>query len=295
MGDHGPALEAFFHRARRALSRDIKATIGILIVCLVVLASIFAPYIAPHDPTLQDLSQAHRPPAWEDGGSHEYLLGTDYIGRDILSRVIFGSRVSLLVAIGGVLIASTMGIVFGLTAGYMGGWIDSVIMRLVDVVLAVPYVLLVVFVVSLVGASLTNVILIFGITDFALFTRTVRGEVLALRESQFIEAAVAVGARSFRIIRLHLFPNILGSVLTIATFEMASMILWEAGLGFLGLSVPPIIPSWGNMMADGRNYIRSDWWLITFPGLAVMIFALGVNLSGDWLRFRLDPRSRGTE
>jgi peptide/nickel transport system permease protein len=282
-------------RIRRSLSRDLRVMIGMLIIVIIVAAAVFAPYLAPHDPFAQDLSKAHRPPFWIKGGLSDNPLGTDYIGRDILSRVIYGSRVSLLVGVGGVIIASLVGIMFGLLTGYLGGWIDAVVMRVVDVILAVPWILFVIFVVSIVGSGLVNVIVIFGITDFPLFTRAVRGEVLALREYEFVEAAKSIGARPWRIIRLHLLPNIIGTVITIATFEMASMILWEAGLGFLGLSVPPIIPSWGNMMADGRSYLRSSWWLATFPGLAVMSLALGINLTGDWLRFTLDPRSRGRE
>lgn len=279
----------------RTLRRDRRVVVGMLILVVMATAAVGAPHLAPHDPLDQDLSQAHRPPFWTSGGQPAYPLGTDYIGRDVLSRVIYGSRVSLLVGLGGVFIAGALGIVCGLLAGYAGGWVSTIIMRVADTILAVPWMLFVVFVAGVLGSSLVNVIMIFGVTDFPLFTRAVRGEVLALREQQFVEAARCVGVRPWRIILVHLLPNIVGTVITLGTFELASMILWEAGLGFLGLSVPPTIPSWGNMMAEGRTYLRSDWWLITFPGLAVMLLSLGINLTGDWLRFVLDPRSRGRE
>ena len=282
-------------RLRRGIGRNGRVVVGLLILAAALVTALFAPVLAPHDPFEQDLSQAHRPPAWLDDGLPEHLLGTDYIGRDVLSRVIYGSRVSLLVGMGGVLIASLLGITLGLLSGYLGGWTDAAIMRVVDVVLAVPYILFVVFLASMVGSSLLNVIAIFGVTDFPLFTRAVRGEVMVLRESQFVEAAESIGAGRWRILRRHLLPNIIGTVVTIATFELAAMVLWEAGLGFLGLSVPPIIPSWGNMMAEGRSYLRTSWWLPTFPGLAVMLLSLGINVTGDWVRFTLDPRSRGRE
>jgi ABC-type dipeptide/oligopeptide/nickel transport system permease subunit len=197
--------------------------------------------------------------------------------------------------LGGVFFASLLGIMFGLLAGYLGGWSDSITMRVADIILAVPWILLVVFVAGILGSNLVNVIIIFAVTAFPLFTRAVRGEVLSLREQQFVEAARCIGARPGRVILIHLLPNIVGTVITLGTFMLATMILWEAGLGFLGLSVPPTIPSWGNMMAEGRSYLRSDWWLATFPGFAVLLLALGVNLIGDWLRFVLDPRSRGRE
>ncbi len=288
-------LSARVRRFVQGVRKNRGVAAGMLILAVVVGAAVFAPYVAPHDPFKQNLSIVLQPPFWVDGGSVEYPLGTDYIGRDILSRVIYGGRVSLVVGAGGVAVASLLGLTFGLLAGYFGGWLDATIMRVVEIILAVPYILFVVVVSSMVGSSLVNVILIFGVTDFPTFTRTVRGSVLSVRESQFVESAVAIGARPDRVVRCHILPNIMGAVITIATFEMAAMVLWEASLGFLGLSVPPIIPSWGNMMADGRSYLQTAWWLAVFPGLAVVSLALGMNLVGDWVRFRLDPRSRGLE
>ncbi len=287
--------ESLLRRWRRTVASNWTIGIGFSCVLLALIAALFAPWLTPHDPLDQDLSVAYLPPAWVEGGQPEYPFGTDYVGRDTLTRIIYGSRVSLIVAAGGVTIASVLGIITALLAGYLGGWVDTIFMRGVDIILAIPYILFVVFVVSVLGSSLLNVIIIFGIADFPLFTRLVRGEVLSLRESQFVEAAVCTGASPWRIVRSHLLPNIIGIVITMATFEMAAMVIWEASLGFLGLSVSPIIPSWGNMMSEGRAYIRTAWWLATFPGLAVMLLALGINLSGDWLRFKLDPRSRGTK
>jgi ABC-type dipeptide/oligopeptide/nickel transport system permease subunit len=282
-------------RGWRTVSRNRRGLSGLLILAAIATAAIAAPLLTPYAPLAQDLSNAHKPPFWIAGGSPAHPLGTDYIGRDVLTRVIYGARVSLLVGLGGVLIASSVGTTLGLLAGYVGGWVDGVIARAADAILSIPWILFVVFIVAILGSSLLNVILIFGIMDVPLFTRAVRGEVLTLKGQQFVEAAVSIGARRTRIIGLHLLPNTIGTVITLATFELATMILWEAGLGFLGLSVPPTIPSWGNMMADGRSYLRSDWWLATFPGLAVTLCSLGVNLTGDWLRFKLDPRSRGRE
>jgi ABC-type dipeptide/oligopeptide/nickel transport system permease subunit len=282
-------------RILRSLARHRKVIVGLIILTLIVAVAVSAVWVAPHDPQAQDLSQAHRPPYWLPDGLPDYPLGTDYIGRDVLSRLIYGARVSLLVGLGGVLIASFLGITCGLLAGYLGGWVEAIVMRVADTILAVPWILFVLFMVGILGSSLVNVIVIFGVTDFPLFTRTVRGEVLAVREQQFVDAAVSIGARPWWVIVRHVLPNIVGTVITVATFEMASMVLWEATLGFLGLSVPPTIPSWGNMMAEGRSYLRSDWWLATFPGMAVMLLSLGINLTGDGLRFVLDPRSRGRE
>lgn len=282
-------------RTLHSLARHRKVIVGLVILAVIVAAAVFAPWVAPHDPQKQNLSLAHTPPSWLADGHPEYLLGTDYIGRDVLSRLIYGARVSLFVGLGGVLIAGFLGIACGLLAGYAGGWLDAIVMRVADTILAVPWILFVLFVVGILGSSIVNVIIVFGITDFPLFTRTVRGEVLAMREQQFVEAAVSIGTRPLRVLLRHILPNIIGTVITVATFEMASMVLWEAALGFLGLSVPPTIPSWGNMMAEGRSYLRSDWWLATFPGMTVMLLSLGINLTGDGMRFVLDPKSRGRE
>jgi ABC-type dipeptide/oligopeptide/nickel transport system permease subunit len=259
---------------------------------IVVFAAVFAPVITARDPLDQDLINSKMPPAWEEGGSWEQPFGTDSLGRDMFSRILYGARVSLTVGFFGVLIAATLGLVIGAIAGYFGGRVDSIIMGPINLILAMPYLLFVVFIAAILGRSLLNVILIFGITDSPIFARVARGEVLRIRESAYVESAISAGARSGRIIFDHIIPNLIGPLITLATFEMSAMIFYEAGLGFLGLSVPPDVPSWGNMLAEGRKYLVNDHWLTTFPGLAIMFTSMGMNLAGDWLRDVLDPRLR---
>jgi len=276
----------------RFLWRDRSGVIGLVMFLTVVFAAVLAPAIAPYDPLEQNLRDAKMPPAWSEEGSWDHVLGTDNLGRDLLSRIIYGARVSLTVGFFGVLIAGTLGLVFGALAGYLGGRVDNVIMGAVNLVLALPYLLFVVVIASILGRSLINVILIFGITDSPIFARVTRGEVLRMKESGFVESAVSAGAGTGRIIFDHIIPNLIGPLITLATFEMSAMIFYEAGLGFLGLSVPPSVPSWGNMLAAGRKYLTSYPWIATWPGLAIMWTSLGMNLLGDWLRDVLDPRLR---
>jgi ABC-type dipeptide/oligopeptide/nickel transport system permease subunit len=283
---------AFVRYVGKLLARDKAGIIGLIMFLITVFAAIFSPWISPHDPVKQNLRFAKDPPAWVDGGSMEYPLGTDNLGRDILSRIIYGSRVSLTVGFFGVLIASSIGIVIGLVSGYAGGTADNVIMGGVNLILALPYLIFVVFIAAILGSSLLNVILIFGFTDIPIFVRITRGEVIKMRTSGFVESAHSIGARDTRIIFRHILPNLIGPIVTLATFEMSAMIFYEAGLGFLGLSVPPSIPSWGNMLAAGRQYLVIYPWIATFPGLAIIFTGLGMNLLGDWLRDVLDPRMR---
>ncbi|MFQ5854146.1 MAG: ABC transporter permease [Anaerolineae bacterium] len=285
----------FRHQLRyvgRLLGRDRSGMLGLTLFMLVVIAAVFAPWIAPHDPLEQNLRLAKRPPVWAEDGSWDYPLGTDNLGRDLFSRIVFGTRVSLTVGFFGVLIAGSLGLAIGLVSGYTGGRVDNTIMGIVNLVLALPYLLFVVFIAAILGRSLINVILIFGITDSPVFARVTRGEVLRMRESGFVESAISVGFRTRRILFDHIMPNLIGPLITLATFEMSAMIFYEAGLGFLGLSVPPSVPSWGNMLASGRKYLTSYPWIATWPGLAIMFTSLGMNLLGDWLRDVLDPRLR---
>lgn len=276
----------------RFLWRDRSGIVGLVMFAVVVFAAVFAPLVAPYDPLEQNLRDAKMPPAWSAEGSWEHPLGTDNLGRDLLSRLIYGARVSLTVGFFGVLIAAGLGMVFGAIAGYIGGRVDTFIMAVVNLVLSLPYLLFVVVIASILGRSLINVILIFGITDSPIFARVTRGEVLRMRESGYVESAISAGAGTARIIFDHIMPNLIGPLLTLATFEMSRMIFYEAGLGFLGLSVPPSVPSWGNMLEAGRKYLTSYPWIALWPGLAIMWTSLGMNLLGDWLRDVLDPRLR---
>lgn len=276
----------------RFLWRDRSGVIGLVLFLVVVVAAVFAPLLSPYDPLDQNLSDNKMPPAWEAEGSWDHPLGTDNLGRDTLSRILYGTRVSLTVGFFGVLIACSIGLVIGAVAGYIGGRVDDVVVNVVNLVLSLPYLLFVVFIASVLGRSLLNVILIFGITDSPVFARITRGEVLRIRESGYVESAISAGARWGRIVFDHILPNLIGPLITLATFEMSRMIFYEAGLGFLGLSVPPTVPSWGNMLANGRKYLTSYPWIATFPGLAIMFSSLGMNLLGDWLRDVLDPRLR---
>ncbi len=277
----------------RLLWRDRSGMIGLVVFAIVVLAAVFAPLITAHDPFQQNLRDSKMPPAWIEGGRADHLFGTDSLGKDLFSRVIYGARVSLLVGLFGVLIAAGLGMLIGAIAGYVGGRVDAAIMGFVNLVLSLPYLLFVVFIASVLGRSLINVILIFGITDSPIFARVTRGEVLRIRQSGYVESATSAGARSGRILLDHILPNLIGPLITLATFEMSRMIFYEAGLGFLGLSVPPNeYPTWGNMLNAGRNYLTSYPWMAAFPGLAIMFTSLGMNLLGDWLRDVLDPRLR---
>jgi ABC-type dipeptide/oligopeptide/nickel transport system permease subunit len=277
----------------RLLRRDRSGLIGLIVFVIIVLAAIFAPLISAHDPFQQNLRDSKLPPAWVEGGTWDHPFGTDSLGKDLFSRVIYGTRVSLLVGLFGVLIAAGLGMIIGAIAGYVGGRLDSVVMGVVNLILSLPYLLFVVFIASVLGRSLLNVILIFGITDSPIFARVTRGEVLRIRQSGYVESAISAGAGTGRILFDHILPNLIGPLLTLATFEMSRMIFYEAGLGFLGLSVPPNeYPTWGNMLAAGYDYLTSYPWMAAFPGLAIMFTSLGMNLLGDWLRDVLDPRLR---
>lgn len=269
-----------------------KVVIGAVVVLGVGLCAVLAPRLAPLPPNAQDLHARLRPPAWQEGGTFPRLLGTDQLGRDVLSRIIFGARVSMLVGLMAVAISGTLGVALGLVSGYAGGWADIVIMRLADVQLAMPFILLAILIVAVIGAGLQNVVIVLGVAGWMTYARIVRGSVLAVREKEFVEAARAIGAGSLRVIARHILPNVLSPVIVIATFNVANAIIAEAALSFLGLGVEPSIPTWGGMLAEGRTYLASAWWLATFPGLAIMVSVLGINLLGDWARDALDPRLR---
>ena len=274
---------------RRGLG--LTARVGVAILVGVALAAIFADVIAPSAPDRQLLTARLDPPSWL-GGEHGYILGTDQLGRDVLSRVIYGSRVSLIVGLAGVLLSGTLGVTLGLVAGYFGGYWDRVIMRVTDVQQAIPALVLAIAVVAVLRPSLLNLIIVLAVTTWVAFARVVRSEVLALRETLFVEAARVVGARDRRIIARHILPNVGASIIVIGSLTVANLILFEASLSFLGLGVPPPTPTWGRMVFDGMEYLSTAWWIPLFPGSAVMLTVLGSNLVGDWLRDALDPRQR---
>ncbi len=283
--------ERIRHRSAR-MRRFVRtggAPVGLVVLVLVVLSAVTAPLIAPQDPGAQDILNRLVPPL-NDGSGH--VLGSDHLGRDMLSRLIYGSRVSLIVGATSVLIAGVVGVLLGLLSGYYGGRVDSVISWLANVQLSFPFILLVIALVAVVGAGLMNVIIVLGFASWVIYQRVVRGEVLAIREREYIEAARVSGARDGRILVRHILPNLLTPLIVIATLQVAQMIIAESALSFLGLGVQPGIPSWGSMLADGRNYLTVAWWVATLPGLAIVMTVLAINVLGDWLRDELDPRLR---
>jgi peptide/nickel transport system permease protein len=233
------------------------------------------------------------PPSWCEGGSEEFLLGTDHVGRDVLSRIIYGSRISLAVSLSAVGLSAILGLTLGLIAGFSGGLIDGLISRVIDVQLAVPYMLIAVTVTMVLEPSLPTIIGVLVLSGWVRFARLVRGQALSIKQNEFVLAARAVGASSLRIVLRHILPNVVNIIIVISTLQMASTILFESSLSFLGLGVPPPAPSWGTMLSDGRNYVASAWWLVTFPGIAISVTTLAINEVGDWLMDTLDPRSRG--
>jgi peptide/nickel transport system permease protein len=274
------------------LRRTPLTSIGAAIVGLVVLAAIAAPLLATTDPIEQDLSVALKPPFWLEDGSFAHPLGTDHLGRDVYSRLVYGAQISLTISVLAALLGAVVGVAAGLAAGYLGGRVDMVIMRVVDLNLAFPLILLALAVVALLGASLRNLVIVMAITTWMIYARVVRGVSLTLREQEFIQAVRALGARDSRIIVRHILPNVAAPILVIWTLEVARVILMESALSFLGLGVPPPTPTWGRMLAEGRDYLTMAGWIAVFPGLAIMVTVLGINFLGDGLRDLLDPRLR---
>ena len=268
----------------------LKLAVGAGVILLaIVVGAIFAPYLAPHDPLATDITLRLKPPSWMAGGNPDYLLGTDQVGRDILSRIIFGGRVSLLVGSLAVLLSAIIGIPLGLAAGYGEHVTDAVISTLVNIMLTFPFVLLALAVIAVLGPSFTNMIIVLGITNWPLYTRVVRAEVLRLKGMEFVMAARALGMGQMRLIAKQLFPNLLSAVVVISSVLVARMIILESFLSFLGLGIQPPTPSWGGMLGEGKDYMLLRWWLATFPGLAIFITTLLINLVGDGLRDWLDP------
>ncbi len=270
--------------------RNIKIVIGGLIFAGLVITGLFAPYLSPHDPLEQNLEMKLKPPAWSKGGNWENILGTDSLGRDLMSRIVFGSRISLFVGIISVMISAVIGCFLGALAGYFGRYVDEVIMKIVEVFLAFPFILLAIILMAFLGQGLGNLILALVLSRWVHFCRMVRGDVLTLKERVHVLAARAIGGRDFYIIRKHIIPHTIHTITVMLTFSMALMIIYEASLSFLGLGVPPAIPTWGSMLSEGRSYMYRAPWFCIFPGMAIFVTVLGINLLGDGLRDVMDPR-----
>ncbi len=264
---------------------------GIVLAALVFTA-VFAPYLAPHSPTDGDITQKSIPPVWMERGDREHPLGTDRFGRDVLSRIIWGSRISLLASIVAIGVAGTFGTLLGLISGYRGGLTDTILMRLTDIGLSLPTILIAVVLVAVSEPSFRNVVLVIALLLWPRFARQIRGETLAIKEYDFVALAVVAGRSSAWIIRRHIFPNVVPTLLVISTLQVGYVILLEGTLSFLGVGVPPPNPAWGLMIADGRGFLATAWWISLFPGLAMLLTILAVNLMGDWLRDHLDPKLR---
>lgn len=277
-------------RTWRKFVRNPAAIAGAAVLLVVIGAAFLAPWIAPHDPARQSLIRRFTPPVWAETGKAAHLLGTDQVGRDILSRIIHAARISLIVGIAAVVVSLTVGVTLGLLSGFLHGRVDTVIMTVVDVTLSFPQLLLALAFVAALGPSLTTIIVVLGLTGWERYTRVVRAEVLALREKDFVEAARALGASSTRMLLRHLLPNTFSSIIVLSTLQVAQAILQEAALSFLGVGTGSAYPTWGHMIALGRDFVSVAWWLPTFPGLAILVTVLAINLVGDRLRDALDPR-----
>ena len=264
-----------------------------VILGIIALVAIFANVIAPYDPEIGILGDRFRPPAWQAGGSEAHLLGTDHVGRDVLSRLIFGARVSMVVGFTAVIVAGILGTTLGILSGYLGGWVDQVIMRVTDTWLALPALTFAIFLAAVVGPSEMNIVIILGAVYWTRYARVIRGEVLSLRERDFVRLAIVAGCSKKTIMRRHILPNVLNSAIVLGTLMLGVVIVTEAALSFLGVGVPPPKPAWGLMLADGKKGLMAGyWWLTVLPGICIMLMVLSANLLGDWLRVKFDPQLR---
>jgi peptide/nickel transport system permease protein len=286
------AVVAVPTRATRIL-RDVPV-VPATILALLVLAALTADFVAPYDPTVPLAGAGiNSPPFWMEGGSTRALLGTDFQGRDELSRLIYGARVSLMVAVTGTAVAGSLGMLLGILAGYLGGWVDQSVMRLTDAWLALPSLVFAIFLAALLGPGIMNIIIVFGLIYWTRYARVMRGEVLSLRERDFVRLAQVAGLSHWRIILRHIVPNVLNTWMVLASLTVGVVIITEASLSFLGLGVPAPTPAWGLMLAEARRTLMAgQWWLTVFPGICISVVVLAANLMGDWMRVRLDPRQR---
>jgi len=262
----------------------------VIILASVIVLAICAPLIAPYSPMIGKLGDKLKPPGWVHGGSMSHPLGTDELGRDILSRIIYGARTSLTVAALAVFFAGSIGTTLGLVSGFFGGFIDILIMRLADIAFSIPVMLLAIILVTTLGPGLDNLILVIMLLLWPYYTRQVRGETLSVKERDFVAVARVVGCSNSRIMLRHILPNVAPTVLVLLTLQAASVIILEAALSFLGVGIPPPTPAWGLMVGEGRLYLVSAWWISLWPGLAILLTVLSINLLGDWLRDRFDPK-----
>ena len=271
------------------------AKFGLVVVAFWIVVAVFAPLLAPYGVNDIDIAQRLAPPCWAEGGTMAHILGTDQLGRDVLSRLLYGSCISLMVGVVAGCVGLVIGVTLGLLAGYFGGWVDAVISRMIDVMLSFPFIFLAMLLVAVLASSLVNVILVLGITGWVPYARTVRAQTLSVREKEFVKSAGAMGCGSLRIICKHILPSVIDSAIILGTMDVGTNILSEASLTFLGLGIPPGIATWGNMIATGRDYIFTAGWLTVIPGVALLVGCLSINFVGDWLRDIRDPRLRGVD
>jgi peptide/nickel transport system permease protein len=276
-----------------AFRADDIPLLPIAILALLILVALFADVIAPWDPEVGSLGDRFRPPAWQAGASDKHLLGTDHLGRDVLSRLVFGARVSMIVGLTVVLVAGVLGTALGVLSGYLGGWVDQAVMRVTDAWLALPTLIFAIFLAVIVGPSEMNLVVILGAVYWTRYARVIRGEVLSVKERDFVRLAIVAGCSKWTIMRRHILPNVLNTALALGTLMLGVVIVTEAALSFLGVGVPPPKPAWGRMLADGKNgLLAGHWWLTVLPGSCIMMMVLSANLLGDWLRVKLDPQLR---
>lgn len=281
------------HSLLTMLWRDKYALLAGIVLLVVVVAAVGAPVLAPHDPTAQNLLRRLTPPAWDQGGDWTYPLGTDHLGRDVLSRIITSSRISLLVGLAVVLISMAVGVTLGLVGGFFRGRVDEVVQAILDVIMAFPGILLVMAIAAMMGAGLSTVIVALSVRSWTTFARISRGLTMSVREMEYVDAARAMGCTNSRCIFVHVLPNVVSPVITVATLEAGQIILAESAISFLGLGIAPPLSSWGLMVSEGRNYLRSAWWVATLPGLALFITILAMNVLSSFMRLATDPLQRG--
>ncbi len=277
----------------RPVVGKVAFLIAAAIMLLVAFCAIWPQSVAPYNPTVNSLSLRHKPPGFVDANGGMHLLGTDHMGRDVWSRLVWGARASMLVGCLGLLLGGAVGVCIGMASGYLGGWFDRIAMRVVDVYLSLPYILIAIVWAALVGTDMRELIIIVAVRGWVEFARVTRGQALAVRERYYISAAQALGASGWRIVWAHILPNTLASILVVAGFQLGVLILLEATLSFLGLGIRPPTPAWGSMLSDARHYLSEAWWTVLFPGMAISLIVMAANFLGDSLRDRLDPTLRG--